>query len=301
VEALLDNTRDDPTERAPLVLGADDDLSITEKVCRIVEADKPPRAWYIAFGIAASLTGILGLLIAYLFAVGVGVWGLNRPVSWGFDITNFVFWVGIGHAGTLISAILYLFRQDWRTGINRFAEAMTIFAVICAGLFPLIHTGRPWLAWYWLLPYPNVMTLWPNFKSPLLWDILERAKVDQDRVYWILMARMEGSDRAFANRFGRSSRCHVSTNSRRQRIEWRRHGPPDANRRSTGDPGRFLLRQDHQNRTGGFVGAVCGFAAIGARTAPDAGFSGFDRSANQGGAGSIGRTDRQASNPPSRR
>jgi molybdopterin-containing oxidoreductase family membrane subunit len=169
VEALLDNTRDDPAERAPLVLGADDDLAITEKVCRIVEAPKPPRAWYIAFGIAASLTGILGLLIAYLFAVGVGVWGLNRPVSWGFDITNFVFWVGIGHAGTLISAILYLFRQDWRTGINRFAEAMTIFAVICAVMFPSIHVGRAWLL-YWAAPIPNQMSMWPNFRSPLLWD-----------------------------------------------------------------------------------------------------------------------------------
>jgi molybdopterin-containing oxidoreductase family membrane subunit len=123
----------------------------------------------VAFGIAASLTGILGLLIAYLFAVGVGVWGLNRPVSWGFDITNFVFWVGIGHAGTLISAILYLFRQDWRTGINRFAEAMTIFAVICAVMFPSIHVGRAWLL-YWAAPIPNQMSLWPNFRSPLLWD-----------------------------------------------------------------------------------------------------------------------------------
>ena len=169
MEAIIDNTRDDPAERAPLVLGADDDLSITEKVCRIVEAEKPPKAWYVAFGISLSLTGILGLMLAYLFATGVGVWGLNRPVSWGFDITNFVFWVGIGHAGTLISAILYLFRQDWRTGINRFAEAMTIFAVICAVMFPSIHVGRAWLL-YWAAPLPNQMSLWPNFRSPLLWD-----------------------------------------------------------------------------------------------------------------------------------
>ena len=169
MEAIIDNTRDDPAERAPLVLGADDDLSITEKVCRIVEAEKPPKAWYVAFGISLSLTGILGLMLAYLFATGVGVWGLNRPVSWGFDITNFVFWVGIGHAGTLISAILYLFRLDWRTGINRFAEAMTIFAVICAVMFPSIHVGRAWLL-YWAAPLPNQMSLWPNFRSPLLWD-----------------------------------------------------------------------------------------------------------------------------------
>jgi molybdopterin-containing oxidoreductase family membrane subunit len=169
LEVVLDNTTDDPAVRAPLVLGDHDDLSITEKVCRIVEAKKPPKAWYVAFAIAVSFTGILGLMIAYLFAIGVGVWGLNRPVSWGFDITNFVFWVGIGHAGTLISAILYLFRQDWRTGINRFAEAMTIFAVICAVMFPSIHVGRAWLL-YWAAPIPNQMQMWPNFRSPLLWD-----------------------------------------------------------------------------------------------------------------------------------
>ena len=101
---------------------------------------------------------------------GVGVWGLNNPVMWAFDITNFVLWVGIGHAGTLISAILFLFRQKWRTGINRFAEAMTIFAVVCAGLFPGIHVGRVWLA-YWLFPIPNQMAMWPQFRSPLLWDV----------------------------------------------------------------------------------------------------------------------------------
>ena len=101
---------------------------------------------------------------------GVGVWGNNIPVGWGFDIINFVWWIGIGHAGTLISAILLLLPQQWRTAINRFAEAMTIFAVICAGMFPLFHTGRPWLA-YWLFPYPNTMGLWPNFRSPLIWDV----------------------------------------------------------------------------------------------------------------------------------
>jgi molybdopterin-containing oxidoreductase family membrane subunit len=111
------------------------------------------------------------LTIVYTIATGIGVWGLNNPVGWGWDITNFVFWIGIGHAGTLISAILYLFRQKWRTAINRAAEAMTIFAVICALIFPLLHTGRPWLAIYWLLPYPNQMQMWVNFRSPLLWDV----------------------------------------------------------------------------------------------------------------------------------
>ncbi|HEX6851910.1 MAG TPA: NrfD/PsrC family molybdoenzyme membrane anchor subunit [Candidatus Polarisedimenticolaceae bacterium] len=167
---VLDNTTDDPTRRAPLILGENDYASVTEKVCRIVEAPKPPKAWYVGFAVASFFAGILGAMILYLFTTGVGVWGLNKPVSWGFDITNFVFWVGIGHAGTLISAILFLFRQNWRTSINRFAEAMTIFAVICAATFPGIHVGRVWFA-YWLFPIPNQMQMWPNFRSPLLWDV----------------------------------------------------------------------------------------------------------------------------------
>ena len=109
--------------------------------------------------------------IIYLLFTGTGVWGLNIPVGWGFAIINFVWWIGIGHAGTLISAILLLLNQSWRTSINRFAEAMTLFAVACAGLFPILHTGRPWLAVYWLLPYPNTMGLWPQFRSPLIWDV----------------------------------------------------------------------------------------------------------------------------------
>jgi molybdopterin-containing oxidoreductase family membrane subunit len=114
-----------------------------------------------------------GLLIAitYLLFKGIGIWGTNIPVGWAFPIINFVWWIGIGHAGTLISAILLLFKQDWRTSINRFAEAMTLFAVLCAAIFPVIHTGRPWLAAYWLFPYPNAMTIWPNFRSPLIWDV----------------------------------------------------------------------------------------------------------------------------------
>src|SRR4029453_13310798 len=164
-----DNTSSDPARRAPLVLAGNDYASVTEKVCRISGGGKPPGAWTLAFTIAASFTGILGLMVLYLITTGVGVWGLNKPVSWGFDITNFVFWVGSGHAGTLISAILFLFRQQWRTGINRFAEAMTIFAVICALLFPGIHVGRIWFE-YWIAALPNQMSMWPNFRSPLLWD-----------------------------------------------------------------------------------------------------------------------------------
>jgi molybdopterin-containing oxidoreductase family membrane subunit len=143
--------------------------SITETVARVTE-NKSPRAWWVAFLIAATFTGVLGIAVGYLFYTGVGVWGNNAPVYWAWDITNFVWWIGIGHAGTLISAVLFLFRQKWRTAINRFSEAMTIFAVICALVFPGIHVGRAWYAYY-MFPVPNEMSLWPNFKSPLIWDI----------------------------------------------------------------------------------------------------------------------------------
>ena len=168
--ALLDNTGDDPTERAPLILGGKDLGAVTEAVCSHRRAAPQPPAWYAAFAVALALTGLLFTMIAYLIARGTGVWGLKVPVVWGWAIVNFVFWVGIGHAGTLISAILFLLRQRWRTSINRFAEAMTIFAVACAGIFPAIHVGRVWFA-YWLFPIPNQMAMWPNFRSPLLWDV----------------------------------------------------------------------------------------------------------------------------------
>jgi Ni/Fe-hydrogenase subunit HybB-like protein len=155
---------------APVLAPGQTYTTITDKLSAIVLTKYTPLSLFIATAIA--FTFVMGLLVAvtYLFAKGIGIWGNNIPVGWAFAIINFVWWIGIGHAGTLISAILLLFKQDWRTSINRFAEAMTIFAVICAGLFPVIHTGRPWLA-YWLFPYPNAMTLWPNFKSPLIWDV----------------------------------------------------------------------------------------------------------------------------------
>jgi len=167
---VIDNTFEDPTRRAPLVLNHTEFGTVTDEVCWVNESPKPPLAWYVTLVVAIGLAGLLGLMIAYLFATGVGVWGNQNPVMWGFPIVNFVFWVGIGHAGTLISAILYLFRQKWRTAINRFAEAMTIFAVICAATFPGIHVGRIWVV-YWLLPIPNQMDMWPQFRSPLLWDV----------------------------------------------------------------------------------------------------------------------------------
>lgn len=126
--------------------------------------------WWLMFGIGFLFLNILLISITYLVFAGIGIWGNNQPASWGFDIINFVWWIGIGHAGTLISAILLLLKQKWRNSINRFAEAMTIFAVMCAGIYPLLHTGRPWVA-YWLMPYPNVMAMWPQFRSPLVWDV----------------------------------------------------------------------------------------------------------------------------------
>jgi molybdopterin-containing oxidoreductase family membrane subunit len=130
----------------------------------------PPRLWWIAFGVTGTMLAAGVVCIGITLLYGLGEWGVNQPVSWGFDIVNFVFWVGIGHAGTLISAILFLLRQRWRNGIARFAEAMTIFAVMCAGIFPILHTGRPWLSMY-LTPYPNQHGLWVNFTSPLVWDV----------------------------------------------------------------------------------------------------------------------------------
>lgn len=170
VNDQLDNTFEDPEQPTELVLGGHDFASITATVADIALERKTPLAWWLAIAFTGGLTGILFLMIGYLFIKGVGVWGLNNPVSWGWAIVNFVFWVGIGHAGTLISAILFLLRQKWRTGINRFAEAMTIFAVMCALIFPGIHVGRVWVV-YWLFPIPNYQAMWPNFRSPLLWDV----------------------------------------------------------------------------------------------------------------------------------
>ncbi len=143
--------------------------SVTQHISQIVE-DKTKMGWVLLFGMSASILMLLLGAVGYLLFEGIGIWGNNQPIGWAFDIVNFVFWVGIGHAGTLISAILFLFRQRWRTSINRFAEAMTIFAVICALLFPSIHVGRAWLL-YWVMPLPNQMAMWPNFRSPLLWDM----------------------------------------------------------------------------------------------------------------------------------
>jgi len=144
--------------------------TITDKISSIVLTRPVSVGWLLGVGLASFWAFILLFAVSYLFYQGVGIWGVNIPVAWGFAIVNFVWWVGIGHAGTLISAILLLLRQSWRNSINRFAEAMTLFAVACAGMFPVLHLGRPWLA-YWLFPYPNTMNVWPQFRSPLIWDV----------------------------------------------------------------------------------------------------------------------------------
>src|SRR5688572_23253549 len=157
--------------RDPLVTGGKTYHDVTHDVSRHVEA-KPNIRWFLAFLTSAGVLALGSIAVVATVWEGIGMWGLNKTVGWAWDITNFVWWVGIGHAGTLISAVLLLFRQKWRTSINRAAEAMTIFAVICAAMFPVLHMGRPWLGAYWALPLPNTFgSLWVNFNSPLLWDV----------------------------------------------------------------------------------------------------------------------------------
>jgi Ni/Fe-hydrogenase subunit HybB-like protein len=160
----------DPIPSMPVIAPGQTYESVTEKISSIVLTPKIRLGWLAGLAISFGMMMMMLFSITMLFMYGVGVWGVNIPIGWGFAIVNFVWWIGIGHAGTLISAILLLFRQEWRTSINRFAEAMTLFAVACAGLFPILHLGRPWL-FYWLIPYPNTMALWPQFRSPLVWDV----------------------------------------------------------------------------------------------------------------------------------
>jgi Ni/Fe-hydrogenase subunit HybB-like protein len=158
------------TDSAPLILGSPSDAELSDQLTRSLW-QPPTRTWWLMLLAAAGGAGVLFALVTYTFAEGIGLWGNNIPVAWAFAIINFVWWIGIGHAGTFISAILLLLEQPWRTSINRFAEAMTLFAVIQAGLFPVLHLGRPWFA-YWLIPYPATMEVWPQFKSALPWDLV---------------------------------------------------------------------------------------------------------------------------------
>jgi molybdopterin-containing oxidoreductase family membrane subunit len=157
-------------KKAPVIEPGHSFASVTDKISSIVLKRPIKAGWVFGFFVSFMILQVLLFAVGYLFIKGVGIWGINIPVGWGFAIVNFVWWIGIGHAGTLISAILALLRQSWRNSINRFAEAMTLFAVACAGMFPLLHMGRPWLG-YWLFPYPNTMNYWPQFRSPLVWDV----------------------------------------------------------------------------------------------------------------------------------
>jgi molybdopterin-containing oxidoreductase family membrane subunit len=161
----------EPGTEGPALLGPGHTFAtVTDKISAIVLTRGTPRGWWLGFAVAFLIVMMMIYSIIYLVAVGVGIWGVNVPVGWGFAIINFVWWIGIGHAGTLISAVLLLLNQPWRTSINRFAEAMTLFAVACAAFFPLLHIGRVWLP-HWLTPYPNTMGIWPQFRSPLEWDV----------------------------------------------------------------------------------------------------------------------------------
>ncbi len=162
-----------PDPGPDLVLGPGHDYTtVTDRIAGVVYLPwkQSPKKWLLGAFISFLFVNVLALAVCYLFLAGTGIWGVNIPIGWGFAIINFVWWIGIGHAGTLISAILFLLKQDWRTSINRFSEAMTLFAVAGAGMFPILHLGRPWLA-YWLFPYPNSMWLWPQPRSPLEWDV----------------------------------------------------------------------------------------------------------------------------------
>ena len=164
------DTLADVVSPQPLIAPGHTYTSITGRISSDVLSRKTPRGLWVGFAIAFAFVMLLFFAVAWLFEKGVGIWGIRIPIAWGFAIVNFVWWIGIGHAGTLISAILLLLVQKWRNSINRFAEAMTLFAVGCAGLFPLLHLGRPWV-FYWIIPLPETMTLWPQFRSPLVWDV----------------------------------------------------------------------------------------------------------------------------------
>ncbi|MBI4528562.1 MAG: polysulfide reductase NrfD [Deltaproteobacteria bacterium] len=210
---------------APVIEPGHTFASVTDKISAIVLTQGTPRFWQVGFAVSFILVLVLLFAIAYLLTVGVGVWGINVPVAWGFAIVNFVWWIGIGHAGTLISAILLLLRQKWRQSINRFAEAMTLFAVACAGLFPLLHLGRPWY-FYWLFPYPSTMGIQPQFRSPLVWDVFAVATYfTVSLLFWYMglipdLATLRDQAR---RRFGRFAYGILAMGWRGSAIHWHRY------------------------------------------------------------------------------
>jgi Ni/Fe-hydrogenase subunit HybB-like protein len=209
----------------PVIGPGHDYASVTDKISAIVLSRRPPLWWWAGFGITFLLVMVLLYAVTYLFVKGVGIWGINIPVAWGFAIVNFVWWIGIGHAGTLISAILLLLRQEWRTSISRLAESMTLFAVSCAGLFPVLHLGRPWLL-FWLVPYPNVMKVWPQFRSPLVWDVFAVSTyATVSLLFWFVGLIPDlGTlrDRA-KNRFARVVYGVLAMGWRGSAVHWSRH------------------------------------------------------------------------------
>jgi Ni/Fe-hydrogenase subunit HybB-like protein len=198
--------------------------SITDKISSIVLTKGTSRGWLFGLAVSFMLVQVLLVSVVYLIARGVGIWGINVPVGWGFAIVIFVWWVGIGHAGTLISAVLLLLNQSWRTSINRFAEAMTLFAVVCAGMYPLLHLGRIWL-FYWLMPIPNTMGIWPQFRSPLLWDVFAVSTyMTVSFLFWytgLIPDLATLRDRA-VNRFGKVTYGMLSFGWRGSARHWRR-------------------------------------------------------------------------------
>src|SRR3954465_14752013 len=199
--------------------------SVTDKISWIVLRRPITLGWVFGFAVAFGLLNLLLLAMTYLFFKGTGIWGINIPVGWGFAIINFVWWIGIGHAGTLISAILLLLHQKWRTSINRFSEAMTIFAVMCAGMFPLIHMGRPWF-FYWLYPIPNVAGVWPQFRSPLTWDVFAVTTyftVSRVFLYIGLLPDLPPPRDSARNRGQRIAYGVLSLGWRGSAIHWRRY------------------------------------------------------------------------------
>jgi len=210
-----------------LITGENSYASVEDSIGRLIlKPQLHQRGWWIFFFIGLAGTGLLGVSITWRVYQGVGIWGNNQPVSWAFDIVNFVWWIGIGHAGTLISAILLLFKQQWRNSINRFAEAMTIFAVMCAGLYPLLHTGRPWVAIFWLFPYPNIMGMWPQFRSALEWDVFAVSTYFTiSLVFWFMglipdFATMRDRSR---NTFGKIAFAILSLGWRGSNQHWHRY------------------------------------------------------------------------------
>ena len=218
------NNRQSPTE-PPVIQPGHTYESITEKVSAIVLTRGTRRGWLIGLILCFALVMMMMGSIAYLLAKGIGIWGVNVPVGWGMAIVNLVWWIGIGHAGTLISAILLLLRQQWRTSINRFAEAMTLFALACAAIFPLLHMGRPWLA-YWLVPYPNTLGMWPQFRSPLVWDVFAISTyATVSLLFWYVglipdLATLRDGSR---NRFARIIYGMLSMGWRGSAMHWHRY------------------------------------------------------------------------------